>query len=100
MKSCENCQFCEFDYIFNEDTGEEYPFYGCEKGNDISKDFECQDYQEDNQISYKEEDTECDKCEHLSKCIENGNVVNSRTIMDIKPHYVVGREGCYKKVIL
>lgn len=98
MKNCDNCQFCEFDYIFDEKTGDEYQIVICEKGNDVSLDYECEDFKEYKAEKYMEKDTECDKCKYLSKCIENRNVVNSRTIMDIEYHYVVGREGCCKKL--
>lgn len=46
VKSCENCQFCEFDCIFNEETGEEYQIVICEKRNDVSLDYECEDFKQ------------------------------------------------------
>ena len=29
MKDCSICKYCDEDFIFDEETGEEYPFYGC-----------------------------------------------------------------------
>ena len=29
----------------DEETGEEYPFYECQKGNDTSLDYECNDFE-------------------------------------------------------
>ena len=31
MNKCDNCKFCNQDYIFDEDEGEEYPLFTCEK---------------------------------------------------------------------
>ena len=44
-KDCSICKYCDIDYIFDEEEGEEYPFYGCQKGNDISLDYECKDFE-------------------------------------------------------
>lgn len=46
MKDCSICKFCNKDYIFDEETGEEFPLYSCEKENDTSLDFECKDFEE------------------------------------------------------
>lgn len=43
---CMNCKHCDLDCIFDTEEGEEYPFFICEKGNDVSLDFECKDYEE------------------------------------------------------
>lgn len=40
MNDCSKCKFSEEDYIFDEEIGEEYPFYICSKGNDTSLDYE------------------------------------------------------------
>ena len=32
MKDCSICKYCDEDFIFDEETGEEYPFYECQKG--------------------------------------------------------------------
>ena len=60
MNDCSKCKFCDIDYIFDEDIGDEYPLYSCEKGNDTSLDFECDDFEEYKPKPYKEEDTRCD----------------------------------------
>ena len=44
-KDCSICKYCDIDYIFDEEEGEEYPFYGCQKGNDTSLDYECKDFE-------------------------------------------------------
>ena len=31
MKDCSICKYCDEDFVFDEETGEEYPFYGCQK---------------------------------------------------------------------
>lgn len=45
MKCCEKCKHCDKDFIFDNETGEEYPLYTCQKGNDVSLDFECEDFE-------------------------------------------------------
>lgn len=45
VKDCSICKYCDEDFIFDEETGEEYPFYGCQKGNDTSLDYECKDFE-------------------------------------------------------
>ena len=45
FKDCSICKYCDEDLIFDEETGEEYPFYGCQKGNDTSLDYECKDFE-------------------------------------------------------
>ena len=45
MKDCSICKYCDEDFVFDEETGEEYPFYGCQKGNDTSLDYERKDFE-------------------------------------------------------
>lgn len=45
IKDCSICKYRDEDLIFNEETGEEYPFYKCQKGNDTSLDYECKNFE-------------------------------------------------------
>lgn len=45
MKDCSICKYCDEDFDFDEETGEEYPVYSCQKGNDTSLDYECKDFE-------------------------------------------------------
>lgn len=45
VKDCLTCKYFDEDFIFDEETGEEYPFYECQKGNDTSLDYECKDFE-------------------------------------------------------
>ena len=36
MNDCLKCKFSEEDFVFDEETGEEYTIYTCSKGNDTS----------------------------------------------------------------
>ena len=100
MNDCSRCKFCDIDYIFDEDIGEEYPLYSCEKGNDTSLDFECDDFEEYKPKPYKERDTKCDKCESLTECINDGLVLDCTNELDYMKHYIVGRCGCKKKGVM
>ena len=96
MNDCSKCKFSEEDYIFDEETGEEYPVYECQKGNDTSLDYECKDFKGYKPRKYREKDTECDKCEHLKTCRDKVNVIDCKTISDTRSHYICGRTGCIK----
>lgn len=45
MKDCSICKYCDEDFDFDEETGEEYPVFECQKGNDTSLDYECKDFE-------------------------------------------------------
>ena len=93
MNCCENCKYSDLDYIFDDEIGEEYPLYTCQKGNDVSLDFECKDFKEYKPKSYKEEDTKCDMCKHLNDCKNKGMVLRSTTSYDTREHYVASRQA-------
>jgi hypothetical protein len=93
MKSCEKCKYSDLDYIFDDEIGEEYPLYTCQKGNSVDLDFECVDFEEYKPKSYKEEDTKCDMCKHLDDCKNKGMVLRSTTSYDTREHYVASRQA-------
>lgn len=45
VKDCSTCKYFNEDFVFEEETGEEYPFYECQKGNDTSLDYERKDFE-------------------------------------------------------
>ena len=96
MNNCSKCEFSEEDYIFDEETGEEYPFYTCTKGNYTDLDYKCKDFKEYEPRKYREKDTECDKCEHLKTCLDKSNVIDYETISDTRSHYICGGTRCIK----
>lgn len=96
MNNCSKCKFSEEDYIFDEETGEEYSVYTCTKGNDISLNYKCKDFKEYKPRKYREKDTECDKCKHLKTCLDKDNIIDCRTAFDTRSHYICGRTGCIK----
>lgn len=48
---------------------------------------------DENYIPLTERDTECDRCQNLHKCIDEGNVLESTWDFHKKQHYIKGR-GC------
>ena len=44
-KDCSICKYCDIDYDFDEEECDEYPIYICQKGNDTSLDYECNDFE-------------------------------------------------------
>lgn len=97
MKDCSRCKFCEKDYYYNDELGDEFPLYACEKGNDTVLDFECKDFEEYKPKPYKEKDTECDKCEYLSECKSKGNYIDCTTVNDKRSHILCSKENCKKR---
>lgn len=107
MKSCEKCKYSDLDYIFDDETGEEYPIYTCKKGHNKLLNFdyiadkrevsteqeECADFEEYKPKKYKEKDTRCDKCKNFSKCKNEGNLIRCTTSYDTSEHYIVGWWG-------
>ena len=99
MNDCLKCKYCIEDYVFDEDTGEEYPLYDCQKGKDTSNDFECEYFEEYKPKKYVEKDTECDKCEYLSECIHNEHIYCT-TFQDKRSHVLCDMTRCKKKGVV
>lgn len=97
MKDCSICKYCDEDFGFDEETGEEYPVYKCQKGNDTSLDYECKDFKKYKPRKYKEEDTECDICEYREKCAKYSSGIDCTTNMDLKTHIVYPQDKCIKR---
>ena len=110
MKSCKKCKYSDLDYIFDNEIGEEYPIYTCKKGHNKLLNFdyvadrqevliqqeECADFEEYKPKPYKEEDTRCEKCEYLSKCMKECDYIDCTTSQDTRKHIIVGNSYCFK----
>lgn len=96
MNKCDDCKFCDQDYIFDEDEGEEYPLFTCEKGQDdyMISDEDCPFFVKYSLKKHVEEDTKCDKCKFLKECILNGNVIDVSEFGDEQSHWVGALETC------
>lgn len=97
MRDCSICKYCDEDFIFDEETGEEYPVYGCQKGNDTSLDYECKDFEKYKLQKYKEKDTECDICEYREKCAKYSSGIDCTTYRDTKTHIIYPQDKCIKR---
>lgn len=97
MKDCSICKYCDEDIIFDEETGEEYPVYECQKGNDTSLDYECKDFKKYKPQKYKEKDTECDICEYREKCAKHSSGIDCTTYRDTKTHIIYPQDKCIKR---
>lgn len=96
-KDCSACEHCEIDYDWDDETGDEYPIYICQKGNDTSLDYECKDFEKYKPQKYKEENTECDICEYREKCEKYSSGIDCTTYRDTKTHIIYPRDKCIKK---
>ena len=96
MRDCSRCKFCEKDYYYNDELEDEFPLYTCEKGNDTDLDFKCKDFEEFKPTPYVEKYTECDMCEHLSECKENGIYIDITTVNDTRKHFSCDKSKCLK----
>lgn len=97
MKDCSICKYCDEDFIFDEEIGEEYSVYSCQKGNDTSFDCECKDFKQCKPRKYKEKDTECDICEYKEKCAKYSSGIDCTTSGDTKTHIIYPRDKCVKR---
>lgn len=97
MKDCSICKYCDEDFEFDEETGEECPVYECQKGNDTLLDCECKDFKKYRPRKYKEKDTECDICEYREECAKYSSGIDCTTNMDIKTHIVYPQDKCIKR---
>nr|DAX73096.1 MAG TPA: hypothetical protein [Caudoviricetes sp.] len=97
MKDCSICKYCDEDFAFDAEIGEEYPVYDCQKGNDTSLDCECKDFKKYKPRKYKEKNTECDICEYREKCAKYSSGIDCTTNMDIKTHIIYPQDKCIKR---
>lgn len=97
MKDCSICKYCDEDFDFDEETGEEYPVYECQKGNDTSLDCECKDFKKYKPQKYKEKNTECDICEYREKCAKYSSGIDYTTCRDTKTHIIYPQDKCIKR---
>lgn len=93
MRKCYDCKFCDMDYIFDEEEGDEYEIWTCNKGHDTDSEEECVDYKKYNEKKPKETFSECDSCKYLSEC---GNVIECTESWNLSRHYVKGMGYCRK----
>lgn len=87
-KDCSICEYCEIYYDWDDEIGDEYPVYICQKGNDTSLDYECSDFQKYKPQKYVEKNTKCDKCGYFEECKEN--LIECTIELDTYRHYIPG----------
>ena len=90
--NCKQCEYFNEDYIFDEEIGDEFPLFSCDKGHDdeLFSDCKCPYFEEYRPINYIERDTNCDKCPKLKDCISSGNVLRTTIGVDTREHYIMG----------
>ena len=98
MCKCQKCEHYDMDYVW--DGEDEWPIDICEAGYDeyLDADEECPYYKRYRERKYVEEDTECNKCEYLSECIENGEYIDCTTMEDTGIHVMCSMENCRKRM--
>lgn len=87
MRNCKDCEYCDEDYVFDEELEDEYLEFYCEKGNDTSINSECNDFQK-HTTKYIEKDTRCDKCKRFKYCKDY--LLEVTNWQDTKRHYING----------
>lgn len=88
--NCEKCKYFDEDYIFDEETGDEFPFFSCDKNHndELNDDCICPYFKKFKLARHVEQDTKCDKCEYLQECIYNGRVIDCKNLEDMRGHYI------------
>ena len=87
-KDCSICEYCKIYYDWDDEIGDEYPIYYCQKENDMSLGYECNDFEEYKPKKYVEKYTKCDKCEFFKDCEEN--LLECTNLLDENKHYISG----------
>ena len=92
---CEECKYCDSDYEWDDDWDGEIEIEVCRKGHTIPEDneFYCPDFEKYKPRQRKEEFSECDFCQFVSRC---ENVIESTTREDARRHFAKGRGYCQK----
>lgn len=88
---CAQCRFYDFDYEWDGED-DEYEVDICLMHHDeyLESDEYCPFFKKFKPKPYVERNTDCDKCEFLHECIEEGNVLESTTTEDMRQHYIGG----------
>jgi len=96
-KTCRDCQFGDYDYIYDDVRGYEAEVFWC-AARGMCKETDAQNctyYEKRKPVVYHEEDTMCDKCEYLSVCILDS--FDCTTLEDTRKHIVCNQFNCKKK---
>lgn len=91
--NCENCKYHNISYEWDDSMGDEAESECCSKGHNFFLKFpiRCPHFKKYIPKPYVEKDTECDKCQYVQWCAENGYVINSTTGFDTREHFIHGR---------
>lgn len=97
--NCYDCKFYDTDYEFNGE--DEYEIGICEAGHNeyLDSDEECPYFKKYRQRKYVETDTECDVCEYLYECMNNGNCIDCTSSRDTRQHFIFSKLGCKKATL-
>lgn len=98
---CSECKFHDWDVEWDEEIEDEAVISICRIGHEkyLESGEKCPFFKKFKSKPYVEKDTECDKCEFISECIEEGNVISVTRLADERQHYVAGIGCLCKKVI-
>lgn len=95
--NCYKCKYLEEDDIWDEEQGEEYPIYSCEKKHDeVNSDCICSHFKEYHPGKYVERDTECDNCENRGICEEISDSIDCTNMGDTRNHVIFDKTHCTK----
>lgn len=89
---CSECKFHDWDVEWNDEIEDEAVISICRIGHEqyLESEEKCPFFKKFKSKPYVEQDTDCDKCEFLHKCIAEGNVLESTTTEDMRQHYIGG----------
>jgi hypothetical protein len=95
---CRNCIYCNTDYIWCDETQDEFENVSCDKGRDeLMTGDECPIYTKC--PPYKEQSTVCDRCVRLYKCISENRLLETTMSGDNYRHYIFELDDCPRKGI-
>lgn len=97
-RNCENCKYYNISYEWG-DSMEAETSERCLRRHNVflRLPIRCPHFKKCIPKPYVEKDTECDKCQYVQWCNENGYVLNNTTPECTREHFVKGRGGKCRK---
>lgn len=98
---CAQCKFYDRDFEWNDEIDDEVLIETCIKDHNeyLCSDETCPFFKVFKARPYIEKDTNCDKCEFIHECIEEGNVIDVTRFDDERKHYIGGIGSACKRML-
>ena len=85
-RQCYECKFCDIDYDWDEEFGDEYEILSCSENRPEVSDYsaDCDFFKNRRTRKRKEQSNKCDDCPNVEVC----GCIESTELGDTKRHYI------------